>query len=229
MYEQTDKSLTRLKKKISREFSKLYELPFDELSVANTTKITTELYERLTEANREEYEDIVDDAIDYALLFLDDKDRARYEKNKIVPKKYVEKVLKDYNPVTDYLYYKETERKRLRLEEGMLTAREYRKRDSFREIIRRSMNLWYTQSKQYAEDMADNTVIEVWGRAGIKYIAWITEEDAKVCDVCDYLGHEKDRSIKIYPIDRVPPKPHYNCRCIKLPVKGDKILTPQGE
>ena len=229
MYEQTDKSLKRLKKKISREFSKLYEMPFDELSVRNTTKITIELYERLTEANKEEYEDIVEDAIEYALLFLDDKDRKRYFDNKIEPKKFVDKVLKDYNPVTNYLYNKEVDRKRLRLAEGMLTAKEVRERNSFREIVRRSMNLWYTQSKQYAEDMADNTVLAVWERAGITMIAWITEEDAKVCDICDYLGHNKDRSIKLYPINKVPPKPHYNCRCIKLPVKDDKILTPRGE
>ena len=204
-------------------------MPFDELSVRNTTKITVELYERLIEANKEEYEDIVEDAIEYALLFLDDEDRKLYFDNEIKPKKYVEKVLKDYNPVTDYLYYKEAERKRLRLAEGLLTAKEYRKRDTFRDVIHRSMNLWYTQSKQYAEDMADNTVLEVWRIAGITMIAWITEEDEKVCTVCDYLGHEKDRSIKLYPINQVPPKPHYNCRCIKLPVKGKKVLTPRGE
>lgn len=204
-------------------------MPFDELSVANTTKITVTLYERLIEANREEYEDIVEDAIVYALLFLDDEDRKEYLDNKIEPKKFVEQVLNEYNPVTDYLYYKEADRKRLRLAEGIQTTREFRKRDSFRKIIKTSMNLWYTQSKQYAEDMADRTVIEVWRRAGIEYIAWITEEDERVCTVCDYLGHEKDRSIKIYPIDRVPPKPHYRCRCIKLPVKANKVLTPRGE
>lgn len=202
-------------------------MPFDELSMPHTTQITTEVYERLTEANREEYEDIVEDAIVYALLFLDDEDRESYLDNKIEPKKFVDKVLKEYNPVTDYLYEKETERKRLRLVEGIMTAREYRKRDSFRKIIDRSMNLWYTQTKQYAEDMADRTVIEVWKRAGITKIAWITEEDAKVCDICDYLGHNKDRTIRLYDIDKVPPKPHYNCRCIKLPVKDNAILTPR--
>lgn len=204
-------------------------MPFDELSVRNTTKITTELYETLEKANKEEYEDIVEDAIEYALLFLDDDDRKLYFDNRIEPKEYVEKVLNDYNPVTDYLYYKEADRKRLRLAEGLLTAKEFRKRDTFRDVIHRSMNLWYTQSKQYAEDMADNTVIEVWRIAGITMIAWITEEDERVCSVCDYLGHEKDGSIRLYPIDKVPPKPHYNCRCIKLPVKANKVLTPRGE
>lgn len=226
MYEKTDKSLTRLKKQISREFSKLAILPFDELSVANTTKITVKMYERLIAQNRREYEDIVDDAIEYALLFLSDDDKRTYLENGIEPKRFVEEVLTDYNPVTDYLYYKEADRKRMRLAEGILTAKEFRDRNLLRRIIKTSMDLWYTQSKQYAEDMADRTVIEVWERAGITMIAWITEEDDRVCETCDYLGHEKDRTIKLYPIDRVPPKPHYNCRCIKLPVKADKILTP---
>ena len=221
--------MERLKKIISREFKKLAQLPFDELSVAHTTQITSEMYERLLRANKKEYEDIVDDAIMYALVFLDSEQKQRYLDNPIKTTDYVEKVLKQYNPVTDYLYYKEAERKRLRLSEGILTAREYRKRDSFRQIIERNTNLWYTQTKQYAEDMADNTVITVWKRAGITKIAWITEEDDRVCETCDYLGHDKDGHIKLYDIDKVPPKPHYNCRCIKMPVVGDTILTPQGE
>ena len=195
--------------------------------MSNTTKITTQMYERLTEANRKEYEDIVEDAIEFALLFLDDKELKEYLDNKIEPKKFVEQVLTSYNPVTDYLYYKETDRKRLRLVEGIQTAKEYRQRDSFRKIVERNMNLWYTQSKQYAEDMADKTVIAVWKRAGIDYVAWITEEDERVCETCDYLGHNKDGSIKIYKISMIPPKPHYRCRCLKLPVKDGKILTPK--
>lgn len=218
-----------LKGLIKKEFRRLLELPFDELSVAHTTQITTDMYDRLLKANKKEYEKIADDAIEYALAFLEEEELQRYLDNPIKVKEFTEQVLKKANPVTNYYYYKEADRKRLRLAEGMNIAKEYRQRPSFRQIIETNTNLWYTQTKQYAEDIADATVMEVWRRAGITKIAWITEEDERVCSICDYLGHDKHRNIKLYDLDKVPPKPHYNCRCIKLPVRVDKIITPKGE
>lgn len=181
------------------------------------------MYDRLLKANKKQYEDIVEDAILYALLFLSEDEKKQYLDNPIKPKEFVEQQLKAYNPVTDYLYYKEAERKRLRLAEAMLTAKEYKQRKSFRDIIEKNTNLWYTQSRQYAEDMAHNTVIAVWTKAGIKEVAWITEEDERVCSVCNYLGFTKNGAIRTYKIDSIPPKPHYRCRCKLVPVRDGQI------
>ena len=124
----------------------------------------------------------------------------------------VDKVLSEYNPVTGYLYGRELKRKQERLVESMITAKKNNDRSFYRDSLRTNANLLYTQSKQYADDVADQTVIEVWKKVGIKKIQWITEKDEKVCSECRPLD------MKIFDIDKVPPKPHYNCRCKKRPI-----------
>jgi SPP1 gp7 family putative phage head morphogenesis protein len=156
--------------------------------------------------------------------FVFNKEIEKRVREDLTPEKMVEKVLNEYNPVTGYLYDREAKRKEARLTEGMMAGKENDDRDFYRKTIETNTNLWYTQSKQYAEDIADNTVIEVWKEVGVKKIMWVTQEDERVCNECRPL----DR--KIFDIDKVPAKPHYRCRCLKVPViVKEKVLTPTGE
>ena len=130
----------------------------------------------------------------------------------VIDGKYVDEVLGEYNPVTNYLYYPEAERKRSRLAEALITAVVVSSRADYHKQLRKFADLWHTQTKQYGEKMVDKARIDTFKKNGIKRVKWETKEDEKVCKECN------ERDGKIYPIDKIPDKPHYNCRCWVVPL-----------
>ena len=209
-----------MKREITREFQRLISLAFDEISAITAPKIVTETYDRLLEENKKEYKKICDDAIEYALVFLEELQEQyggtdfffdKVEKE-INAEDIVDEYLKAYNPVTGYVYEREVKRKEARTSEGMIAAKKSKDRPFYRKILETSTNLWFTQTKQYADDIADGTVLKVWKTAGVKKVKWVTAKDEKVCGECGPLDE------KIFDIDKVPDKPHYNCRCQKVPI-----------
>lgn len=213
MYQQTDKFLKALKKKIRSEFNHLSVLAFDELNVVTIGNELKAMYKRLLEFNRKGYEQIVDEAHLYAISLLSDEEKEKEAKEEYDREDFIDYVLDTYNPVTGYLYEKEAERKRLRQSEEMATARVFLDRPRYRKTIQRSANLWFTQSMQYAIDIEDHTVLETIRKAGVKKVQWISEDDTKTCKLCKKLDGT------VYDIDKVPPKVHYNCRCKVIPYK----------
>ena len=217
MYEATDRFLKDLKKRIQREFNALSVTAFDELNIVTSRKKAKDMFDRLRKYNEKSYEKIAEDAFVYALLLLGDESlQSKAKKKGFAPKKMVQTVLKSYNGVTGYLYYPEAERKQLRLVEEMMTARTFRDRPSYRKIINATANVWYTQSMQYAITIEDETLLKVWRDAGIKEAMWVSERDSRVCDECGALDG------KVFPIDKFPQKPHYGCRCRRIPITGGK-------
>lgn len=210
-------------------YKRLIALSFDEITTLTADKIAKEVYIIFLKENKKQYKKIADDAIEYALLFLEqdytiDKKAKEKIRKEITPEKAVDKVLKEYNPVTGYLYEREAKRKRARLTEGLLAGKNNNNRIFFIHIIERYTNLWYTQSKQYAEDIADKTVLWVWKEIGVQKVKWVTERDERVCEDCRPLDGQ------IFDIDEAPEKPHYRCRCEKIPVTVTKtVLTPKGD
>lgn len=209
MYQATDKFLMRLKKKIRSEYNYISLASFDELNAISVKDKTKKLFENLLKFNYREYLNVIKSAIRYAkyLLPKDLKDK----KIDISEEDFLEYVLTSYNNITGYLYKKEAERKRLRLAEEILTAKEFLSTKRLGESLRRSANLWFAQSSQYSIDLEDKTCIEVFKKAGVKKVKWITAKDHKTCSDCSGL------SGKIFEIDKVPSKVHYNCRCYVVP------------
>lgn len=121
--------------------------------------------------------------------------------------KYVDKVLREHNPVTGYLYNAEADRKRARLAEALITALLIKSRADYHNELRKFANLWHTQTLQYGETMVDKARVDTFKKNGIRRVMWKAEDDAKTCSVC------KERDGKVYPITAIPAKPHYNCRC----------------
>lgn len=216
MYQRTDKFLKALKTKIRTEFNHLSVMSFDELNVVQTTKVTKETFSRLLDFNEGEYKQIIQEARKYALGFLDDKQKRKEEKAGFNVAGFLALVLSAYNYVTGYLYEKEAERKRLRLSEEILTAREYQDRMRYSQVLNKTANLWYTQSGQYAISLEDETVREVWKNAGVDKVEWVAELDGRTCSTC------RDLNGQIFDIDAVPNKQHYNCRCTIKPYKGSE-------
>lgn len=62
--------------------------------------------------------------------------------------------------------------------------------------------------------MEDRAAITAYKDAGVKKVQWITQQDGHVCKECIA------RDGLIFPVDRVPGKPHYKCRCYLALVKG---------
>lgn len=212
MYRMLDSQLEKLKKKIQREFNHMGTIGFDELNIVGVKKLTQEMYDRLVAENEKAYLKIAEEAYKRAKKSVKADDAEETE----IGAEWVAGILAMFNLVTGYLYGKEVDRKRMRLNEQILTAREYDSRTAYNECLRRSANLWYTQSMQYGIDMVDKARIQAFKDAGIKRVRWISVHDDKRCDEC------KHRDGKIYDIDKVPVKNHYGCRCYLEPVKEDE-------
>ena len=206
MYKLLDKLLATEMKRIRTSFNRLSVMGFDQLNVVNTRKTTQKMYDGFIKDNETIYLKVARDAYKRAT--------AGDEKNEI-DREWLVGVLAGYNLVTGYLYNKEAERKRLRLNEQILTAREYDNRQMFQGSLRRSANLWWTQTTQYGISVVDEATIKGFKDIGIKKVQWIAADDEKTCPTCGA------RDNKIYHINKIPPKPHYGCRCYIVPVKEE--------
>jgi SPP1 gp7 family putative phage head morphogenesis protein len=215
MYRLADKLLEQLKKLIRREFNRLGIFGFDELNVPRVTKETTELFDRLLAENNKRYLQAAIKAQSDAkarviVAGYEDRDLA------VPDEAWVAGFLGKYNFVSGYLYEQEAERKRLRLAEQMLTAKEFQSRTQYNDSVRRSANLWWMQTAHYMLDAVDEATLETYEVMGVKRVEWHTNVDGRECKTC------RERNGKIYPIDDVPPKPHRNCRCQLAPVPYKK-------
>lgn len=200
MYEYLDKLLENSKDKIRIEFNRLSVTGFDELNVMNTRKLTKDMYDRLLSENNKMYLKVAIKAYSSA------------GGNGEPPNEdWLVGILAMYNLITGYLYDKEAERKRLRLNEQILTAREYSDRAMHISSLRRAADLWYTQTAQYGISVVDEATLKAYKDMGIKQVQWVSKDDGRECDDC------ASRDGKIYKITEVPPKSHYGCRCYLRP------------
>lgn len=190
---------------LRKEINKLGVLGFDELNAPRVSTLTKAMLKRLLKSNKSAFLKIAKRASEEAAE--DVKEKGLPIIPFVVTGAYVDSILKEYNPVTGYLYAAEADRKRSRLAEAILTAIAINSRSEYRKQLKRFADLWHTQTKQYAETMVDETRKRALKANGIKYVKWVTEKDDRVCEEC------KKRDGKIYQIDKIPTKPHYRCRC----------------
>lgn len=215
MYRQADKLLEQLKKLIRREFNRLGIFGFDELNAPRVTRETIALFDRLMRENQKRFLDAAKKAYANGVALAIAAGYEGSEENKI-DEAWLLGFLGSYNFVSGYLYESEAERKRLRLAEQMLTAKEYQSRTQYNDSIRRSANLWWTQTMHYMLDAVDMAVLLAYTAMGVKEVKWNTNIDGRECKIC------RERNGKIYPIKEVPPKAHRNCRCYLTPVPKDE-------
>ena len=211
MYRLADKLLEQLKKLIRREFNRLGIFGFDELNAPRITTETIALFDRMMAENKKRYLEVAKKAyLDAVALAV----AAGYRdpgKEK-VNDAWLIGFLGAYNFVSGYLYESEAERKRLRLAEQMMTAREYLNRPLYNDSLRRSANLWWTQTAHYMLDAVDQATLDGYRDSGVEKVKWNTNIDGRECKTC------RERNGKVYPIGNVPPKAHRNCRCYLTPV-----------
>lgn len=210
IYSRLDKSLLETKKTLRREFNRISVMGFDELNVLHTKKITKELFERLVSRNQKMYLDSGYFAYQFAFERAEEQG-FRGEKRKI-DSVWVQEYLKSYNHVTRYIYDQETDRRRMRLNEAILTDRAFNSREDFQADLRKAASYWWRQTTQYGIGVCDQAMLDAYIDSGVEKVIWHTMEDGRVCEGCDA------RDGAIYDINKVPPKEHYGCRCVLLPV-----------
>ena len=215
MYRLADKLLEQLKKLIRREFNRLGVFGFDELNAPRITRETIALFDRLMSENKKRFLEAAKKAYTDAVLLAISAGYKGSGENKI-DDAWLLGFLGAYNFVSGYLYESEAERKRLRLAEQMMTAREYLSRTQYNDSLRRSANLWWTQTAHYMLDAVDTATLDGYRDSGVEKVKWNTNIDGRECKIC------RDRNGKVYPIGNVPPKAHRNCRCYLTPVPKDK-------
>jgi SPP1 gp7 family putative phage head morphogenesis protein len=220
MYEYLDSLLAKVKKKIRTEFNRLGAMGFDELNVVNTRKTTAQMYDRFLTMNEQAY---LKAAIEAYKKAKENANGVGYSGEETdIDEDWLLTILLAYNLVTGYIYDREAERKRLRLNEQILTAREYDDRGAFNDSLRRSANLWWTQTLQYGIDVVDQATLQAYRDAGVEYVRWIAVQDERTCEECG------PRHMKIYRIDKAPAKTHYGCRCRLEPVKKEEADEDSG-
>ena len=120
-------------------------------------------------------------------------------------------LLGGYDAVTKYVYDHETDRKRDRTAEAVNStaakATEYR----------RGLSYWSQMTGQYADAVTDEATLKAYRDAGVKKVRWVTAGDGKVCATC------RDRDGQVYPIENIPPKSHWRCRCYLVPVGASEM------
>ena len=215
MYRLADKLLEQLKKLIRREFNRLGIFGFDELNAPRVTSETTALFDRLMSENKKRFLEAAKKAYTDAVLLAISAGYKGSGENKI-DDAWLLGFLGAYNFVSGYLYESEAERKRLRLAEQIMTAREYLSRTQYNDSLRRSANLWWTQTAHYMLDAVDTATLDAYRDSGVEKVRWNTNIDGRECKTC------RERNGKVYSIDDVPPKAHRNCRCYLTPVPKSK-------
>ena len=211
MYRLADKLLEQLKKLIRREFNRLGVFGFDELNVLRVTSETEALFDRLMRENNKQYLKAAEKAYSDAVALAVASGYTDPGKEKINDM-WLIALLGAYNFVSGYLYEQEAERKRLRLAEQIMTAKEYQNRPLYNDSLRRSANLWWTQTAHYMLEAVDTATLEGYKDSGVEQVKWNTNIDGRECKTC------RERNGKVFPIKNVPPKAHRNCRCYLTPV-----------
>lgn len=204
-YDLADKAIKDMNRRNLRAFDGLKTLKFDELNVLRSV---TKVYDDAVRIAKRRYRQIAEDAYLEALI-LAGMDRKKAEKlaEDSITDDWVLDMLEEYDALTLYSFVNEVERKKQRTAEAILAAQ-----DKVAEVDK-ALKLLTLQVSQYADNSVFYATVDGYQKAGIKKVKWVSEKDSKVCNTCNELDG------KIFDIDKVPPVPHWRCRCILEPVK----------
>jgi hypothetical protein len=200
-YSLADRAIELLKKKAIRRFSdansRAAGVKFDELNVLG---ICRELYAALESDN---FRTFLELAIKKYLA-------TNPHGNMPPDDRWIMDFLEEYDPLTKYVYENEVERKRDRLAESVISSSEKMKE------FDRGLGYWVQMTTQFVDLVSDAATIKAFVDAGVEAVKWNTQQDGKVCIECE------SRNGVVYPINKIPPKPHWGCRCWLTAEKTNK-------
>ncbi len=106
-----------------------------------------------------------------------------------------------YNPVTKYVFKNEIDRKRARFAESMLAS------TTPAAEVALAKRLLAATNAQFMDDVTFESLVQAYKDNGAEKVQWVTAVDDRRCRQCAAMHG------KIFPIDKIPPKPHIHCRC----------------
>ena len=186
-YTLADKVIAYLTKRYIKLFGKVRGMAFDEMNVIS---VSHEIYDTaLAETKRE-------------MVRLSKKVYERHnESDNFDSEGFVLALMLAYDPTSKYIYQNEVDRKRARFVEGVLSS------DFPMEEVKASQRLWIAMNKVFADEVTFQTMIKAYKDSGVKRVRWVTSPDERRCATCGAMHG------KVFHIDKVPSKPHRNCRC----------------
>lgn len=186
MYEYLDRVLKRLTAQIYRRYKTFRTLPFDEVNVFPNVK---KLY----------------DDLDYMTVQAFREIAQHYYKAESGKGEFTDVLLMNFlsapSPVLMYSYSSEYIRKRDSFFEALVAT------SGDVAVIDKAMKRFTQMAGWVAVEVADNAIKTAREERGEVYVKWRSEHDSRTCGVCI------QRDGNIYPLSRVPKKPHPNCRC----------------
>lgn len=186
-YQTADKVISYLIKRYQRLFRQARTTSLDEL---NVIAVSHDIYDTALNETKQEMARLS------RLVYERYGDREDFDGTA-----FVLALMLAYDPVTKYVYENEVDRKRARFVEGVLGS------TTPLEEIKLAERLWVSMNKVFADEVTFQTMIQAYKDSGVKMVRWVTSEDERRCATCGAMHG------KIYSIDKVPPKPHRNCRC----------------
>lgn len=220
-YGPADDGIRQMDRDNLRAFSRLKLADFDRISVIRTI---LSLYETQRKKAKKKYLEIASEAYLLGLILteksISDK-TARNMAKLAITDEWIDDLLSHTDFVTLYRFDTETERKAQRLIEAMaLVADESATHgmigtpeETRNMLIDQALKQWTKQLGQYAINVTDAAVMQALDDAGVEGVVWVTERDQRVCADC----HQLDG--RWFPLDEVPAKPHWNCRCRLRPAE----------
>lgn len=206
IYDRCDKAIREMNRIILRDFGKIRLAKWDEIHIIR--EVTAVYQEELKRAKQRFYEI----AFEAYLIIMAECGivpmKAQRMAEKAITSEWVDEVIEQTDPVTLYRFDTETERKAQRLIEA-LSATEQRSAE-----IDKAIREWSKQIGQYAINFTDYAALQAFMDAGVMELQWVTAKDERVCHKCHALDG------RIFPVDEVPRKPHWGCRCFWIPVVG---------
>lgn len=193
-YRKTDKTIAFLIKQYRKLFSR--QMAFDEMNVISASH---EIYDEALRITEREATRLVKSVYD---SHRDSGTVSESEANG-----FVLALMLSYNPVTKYVYKNEVDRKRSRFAEGVISS------DTPLEEVELAKRRLIAMNKQFADDATFGSLVKAYQDDGVSEVRWVTTEDDKRCREC------RSRHGKVYPIDKIPPKPHMHCRCYVEAIK----------
>ena len=208
VYAACDKAIQAMNRWNLEEFGRLKMAKWDEVNIIRTV---TAVYRAGAKKARKRYQRVAYYAYMYGLRLCGIlPQKAAKMAQKAITDEWIDRILTETDFITLYRFDAETERKAYRLAESLEAAQ-----DKDQEI-NKALRFWSQQLGQYAINVTDYAVVQAFQDYGLKEIEWETAKDEKVCAECYALDGQ------IFPIDEVPAKPHWGCRCYYRPVLGKK-------
>lgn len=203
-FEAADRAVRDMNKRNLRAFDGLKTLKFDELNVMRSVK---KVYDDAVRIAKRRYRQLAMDAYIASLILAGiSPEEAEERAEDSITEDWVLDMLEDYDAVTHYRFDTEVDRKKQRLAEAILSQN-----DKAAEVDK-ALRLFSQQLAQYADNSVIRATLDGYRDAGVKKVRWETEDDERVCRICG------KRNGKVYAVDRVPPAPHWRCRCQLWPV-----------